>query len=98
MFNHIVLFWLKSNLSAEEIERFDRGIKSLTTIPSLQHAWAGTPADTRRPVIDHSYSYGLNAVFASRADHDAYQVDPIHKRFLEECSTLWERVQIFDFV
>lgn len=97
MFSHVVLFWLKPGLSADETARFDRGVKTLLTIPTLRHGWVGTPASTRRPVIDHSYSYGLNTVFATQADHDAYQADPVHLRFIEECSMLWERVRVVDF-
>ena len=97
MFNHVVLFWLKPGLPVAEVERFERGLKTLIAIPTLRHGWIGTPASTRRPVIDHTYSYGLNTVFASLADHDAYQIDPVHKRFIEECSMLWDRVQIYDF-
>lgn len=97
MFNHVVLFWLKPDLPVAEVARFERGLKTLIAIPTLRHGWIGTPASTRRSVIDHSYSYGLNTVFASQDDHDAYQIDPVHKRFLEECAMLWARVQVVDF-
>jgi len=36
--------------------------------------------------------------FDDLANHDAYQVDPIHKEFLKKCSHLWTRVQVYDFV
>jgi hypothetical protein len=35
--------------------------------------------------------------FESLAGHDAYQVDAIHHAFLEQCSQLWSRVQVYDF-
>ncbi|MFO1521424.1 MAG: Dabb family protein [Kiritimatiellia bacterium] len=86
MFSHVVLFWLKPGLSADETARFDRGVKTLLTIPTLRHGWVGTPASTRRPVIDHSYL--LRAQHGDQADHDAYQADPVHLRFIEECLAL----------
>jgi hypothetical protein len=58
----------------------------------------GVPASTDRPVIDRSYSYGLVLKFNDLAGHDAYQIDPVHEEFLENCGHLWVRVQVYDFV
>ena len=56
------------------------------------------PAPTDRPVIERGYSRALVLVFADQATHDAYQVDPVHDRFREECGGLWTNVRIYDSV
>lgn len=96
MFVHHVFFWLKSDITPEEIKKFEASVTTLKSIQSVNMADVGKPASTNRPVIDTSYSYTLLLVFNSLADHDAYQVDPIHQQFVADCSTLWERVLIYD--
>lgn len=96
MFVHSVYFWLRDDLSAEERDRFLRGVNSLTAIPSVRYGWVGRPAPTDRPVIDRSYSYALTAVFDDEAAQEAYQVDPVHDDFRDECGDLWSRVLIYD--
>jgi len=98
MLTHCVFFWLKEGVTAEQRVTFERCLVSLTTITGVFDATFGVPATTDRPVIDRSYSYGLMVKFDDLATHDAYQVDPIHKEFLKNCSQLWTRVQVYDFV
>jgi len=96
MFIHHVFFWLKEELSVADVQKFDTAVKSLLTITYVASGDVGNPAATSRPVIDNSYSYSLLLQFADLASHDAYQVDPIHLKFVEGCSTLWNKVLIFD--
>ncbi|HYE03959.1 MAG TPA: Dabb family protein [Planctomycetota bacterium] len=99
MLIHAVYFWLKPGLAAGEVARFVRGLRSLAAIGSVQRAYVGTPAATvERGVVDASFSYALTVFFADVAAHDAYQVDPLHARFLAECSTLWREVRVYDAV
>ena len=98
MFIHSVYFWLRDDLSEEEHDRFVRLVNSLKTIDSVRYAWVGRPAATDRPVIERSYSYSLTTVFDDDAAQDAYQVDPVHDVFREECGSLWSRVLIYDSV
>ena len=98
MFTHCVFFWLKSDISAQERVSFERGLASLLGISSVVRGSFGVPAATDRPVVERSYSYGLTVCFENLAGHDAYQVDAIHHAFLEQCSQLWSRVQVYDFV
>ncbi len=99
MLIHAVYFWLKPGLAAGEVQRFARGLRSLAAIGTVQRAFVGTPAATvERGVVDASYSYALTVFFADVAAHDAYQVDPLHARFLAECSSLWREVRVYDAV
>ena len=97
MFVHTVFFWLKPDLTADQRAKFEAGVKSLLTIPSVVHGSVGTPASTDRPVIDRSYSFGLLTVFKDLAGHDVYQDHPTHLAFLSGCKELWTRVQVYDF-
>lgn len=96
MFIHSVYFWQQDGLSADEVARFEAGLRSLTTIDGVRHGWVATPADTDRPVIDRSYTYALVVVFDDRAAHDAYQTDPVHDAFRDTCAPFWKRVLIYD--
>ena len=57
----------------------------------------GTPAPTEaRDVVDHSYSVSYMAMFDSKEDQAAYQIDPIHIKFVDENEHLWEKVIVYD--
>lgn len=98
MFVHSVYFWLRDDLSRDATTRFVEGIRSLTTIGTVQYGFIGTPAATDREIIDRSYSYALVVSFADEAGHDAYQADPIHDRFREQCDGSWKKIVIYDAV
>ncbi|NIG52339.1 Dabb family protein [Chitinophaga sp. Cy-1792] len=95
-FVHVVNFYLKPGLSAEDIKRFEAGVSSLGGIEEISVFNVGKPASTDRPVIDKSYSYCLICVFANQDAHDVYQVHPIHLNFVDNCNQYWEKVVIFD--
>lgn len=98
MFIHAVYFWLRDDLTAEQRARYDAGLQSLVTIDGVRHGWIGVPAATDRPVIERGYSRALVLAFDDEAGHDAYQVHPVHERFVKECGSLWRQVRIFDSV
>lgn len=97
MFVHNVFFWLKDDLSESNHAAFVRGLDNLLSIDTIDRAYKGVPADTDRPVIDRSYSYGIAVVFRDRAAHDAYQAHPKHDAFRNECAKYWQKVLIYDF-
>ncbi|MDJ1473585.1 Dabb family protein [Cytophagaceae bacterium DM2B3-1] len=95
-FVHTVYFWLKEPNSQVAKDSLYQGLQLLATVGEIQEGYIGVPAETRRPVIDHSYAYSITFVFKSKADQDIYQEHPIHKKFIELYSHLWERVQVYD--
>lgn len=96
MMVHTVLFWLKAELSPDDIALFERGLRSLTAISTVIFSSIGKPAPTRRPVIDSSYSYKLVVGFVDLAGHDFYQAVDTHVAFLDQCGTFWHTVKIYD--
>jgi Stress responsive A/B Barrel Domain len=98
MFVHTVFFWLRHPESNTDRASLAHGLHTLRAIDAIGQAHIGTPAPTRRPVIDHSYDFSLTLIFADQVAHDAYQVHPAHERFVADYAHLWERVQIYDAV
>ncbi len=99
MLVHTVYFWLKPNTTKENIDFFFNQVKSLADIKSVKAFYIGRPATTPpREVVDQSYGCGLTVILNDLAGHDAYQIDPIHKAFIENCSHLWEKVKIYDTI
>jgi hypothetical protein len=96
MFVHAVYFWLRDDLTSAEKAQFVDGIRSLRAIETVQQGYIGVPAGTNRPIIDQSYSYALILAFADRRAHDVYQEHPVHDAFRDECSSLWQKVLIYD--
>lgn len=95
-FIHQVYFWLANPDNQKEREELLEGLNKLTTVPKLLHYHIGTPATTRREVIDSSYSFSWLAIFATPEDQDNYQEHPIHLEFVASCSHLWKRVIVYD--
>lgn len=96
MLVHTVFFWLKKDLDAAQRAAFSAGVESLSAISCAEAVYIGTPAATARPVIDRTYDIGLTVVLKDLEAHDAYQVDPIHTKFVGEFGSYWERVVIYD--
>jgi hypothetical protein len=97
MLVHTVYFWLKPELTAAQRADFRRGVESLGGVQSVEKVYVGAPAATeKRPVIDDSYSVALTVLCKDIAAQNAYQVDPIHLKFVEQFKTCWTRVQIYD--
>jgi hypothetical protein len=97
-FIHHVFFWLKNPESKEDLNQLLVGLKKLSKITAIKEFHTGVPANTKREVIDSSYSATLLLLFESVQDHDSYQKDPVHLKFVEECSQLWSKVVIYDTV
>ena len=97
-FIHHVYFWLKNPDSKADLEQLVAGLKKLSTVKTIQQFHIGKPAATRRDVIESSYAVSWFTQFANAADEEQYQTDPIHLKFIEECSHLWSKVTVYDAV
>jgi hypothetical protein len=96
---HHVFFWLKEPKNEAHKKQLIKGANELLKIKSIKMSHIGFPAGTEsRDVVDHSYSVSYMVMFDSQADQDAYQVDPIHLKFVEENQHLWNKVIVYDSV
>ena len=72
----------------------------MVPITSIRDIHIGIPAATEeRDVIESSYDVSLLVTFNNIADHDHYQVDPLHDIFREDyAGPLCKRVMVLDSV
>lgn len=96
MIAHHVLFWLKADTTAEQKAAFRKGLESLEKIEVVKTFHVGVPAPIERAVVDTTYTFSLILFFEDLAAHDVYQVHAIHKAFLDEFRSLFEKVIIYD--
>ncbi|MEK6782689.1 MAG: Dabb family protein [Bacteroidota bacterium] len=96
---HHVFFWLKNPSSKADLTKLLDGLRSLEKIETIKMIHIGVPASTeKRDVVDNSYSASELMFFDDLAGQKTYQDHPIHLKFIENCSHLWERVIVYDTI
>lgn len=98
LFIHHVYFWLSNSQNSEAHAALLTGLDALSKVPSIKQFHIGIPASTNRDVIETSYAFSWLAVFSSKEDQDAYQIDPVHLHFVNTCRHLWQKVIVYDSV
>lgn len=94
---HHVFFWLKNPQSKEDLAKLLKGLRTLAKIETVRGVHFGVPASTeKRDVVDNSYSASEILFFDDLAGQKIYQDHAIHKKFIADCSHLWERVVVYD--
>lgn len=96
---HHVFFWLKNPDSKDDLNKLIQGLQTLRKIETVKKLHIGVPARTeKRDVVDSSYSVSELMFFDDVAGQDVYQVHPLHKKFVDEYSSLWEKVVVYDSI
>lgn len=96
---HHVYFWLREPKNDAHKKQLVKALQELLKIKTIKLSHIGFPAGTEsRDVVDHSYSVSYMVIFDDQAGQDAYQVDPIHTKFVEENQHLWNKVVVYDSV
>ncbi len=96
---HHVYFWLKEPENEDHKKELISGLKKLLKVKTIKMSHIGVPAGTEsRDVVDHSYSVSYMVMFDNQAGQDAYQVDPIHTKFVDDYSHLWKKVIVYDSI
>ena len=96
---HHVLFWLKNPTSKADRDKLIAGVKTLAKIPTVHELRVGVVASTeKRDVVDNSWGVSELIFFSDLAGQQAYQDHPIHLKFVEDCSPLWDKVIVYDAV
>lgn len=97
MLQHNVYFYLNENVTEEEKNEFEEGLRKITALESLHAYELGIPADTaERDVTDHSYAYAIFSWFTSIENYKAYDEHPVHLEFIDTFNHLWADVKVFD--
>jgi len=97
-FIHHVYFWLKNPENINDLNQLIEALNKLSDVATIANFHIGKPASTEREVIDSSYSVSWLLLFNSKEDQDSYQTDPVHLKFVEQCSHLWSKVVVYDTV
>ncbi len=96
---HHVFFWLKNASSKQDLDKLIAGLQTLKNIKTVRKIHIGIPAVTEnRSVIDSSYNASELLFFDDLAGEKDYQGDPIHQKFINDCSHLWKKVVVYDAV
>lgn len=96
---HHVYFWLKEPKNEAHKKQLVKALNDLLKVKTIKMSHIGFPAGTEsRDVVDHSYSVSFMVMFNNQTDQDSYQVDPIHTKFVEDNSHLWNKVIVYDSV
>ena len=94
---HYVLFWLKKDLSEQEVHDFANFFELLKTIPVVKSLQYGRAANTnQRDVVDNSFTYNLLCVFKDDKDCSIYETHPIHLDAINQYNHFWEKVVVHD--
>lgn len=96
---HHVFFWLKEPKNQEHREQFENALNALLKVETIKVSHVGIPAATEeRGVVDNTYTYSYMVMFDTLEDQFVYQKHPIHLKFIEENSHLWNKVVVYDSV
>ena len=98
MLIHHVNFLLKNYGNKEDKAKLIEGLKKLSKVRTIKNFYIGQPASTRREVIDSYYDVSWLLFFDNAADQESYHTDPVHLKFVEECSALWTKVTVYDSI
>ena len=98
MLSHHVLFWLKETTTEVQKKAFRASLETLKGVTSVRSFHVGVPSTISRAVVDTTYTFSLLLSFDDLAGHDEYQVDPLHKAFLDEFRETFEKVVIYDAI
>lgn len=97
MLAHNVYFILRDSSDTAKTRLIDACHKYLKDHPGEVFFAAGMLAgDLDREVNDRDFDVALHIVFKGRADHDRYQQDQKHRKFIQENQANWARVRVFD--
>ncbi len=94
---HMVFFTL-AEPSEENAEKLVKACETyLTKHKGTLHFSTGTRVEELdREVNNTEFGVALHLIFDSKASHDTYQSHPRHLKFIEENSSLWSGVEVFD--
>ena len=98
IFVHSVYFWLVDEAMPTRGKFVTEVLKYLKQIEVIRTRHLGRPAGTERDVVDNSYSYCMILTFDSKEDQDHYQNHEAHQQFIQNASSLWTKVQVYDSI
>lgn len=98
LFVHHVYFFLKNKGNEADRNKLMEGLEKLKKVPTIRLSHVGVPAATNRSVIEKGYDVSWMLFFDNLDEEEMYQKHPIHLKFVEDYSHLWEKVIVYDAI
>ncbi|MDC6350248.1 Dabb family protein [Zeaxanthinibacter sp. PT1] len=96
-FVHTVFFWLKNPDSSADRADFEIALATLLRDSKFAKTnFVGVAPKATRDVVDDSFTYQLTLTFESAEAQEGYQTEVAHLKFIEDASSLWEKVVVYD--
>nr|WP_294781627.1 Dabb family protein [uncultured Flavobacterium sp.] len=96
---HYLLFWLKPELNAEQVEDFKNFFEGLKKLPYVKNVRYGGPANSSpRPVMDNSFSYNVSMEFDSLEDLETYGKLDAHLALVAKYKPFFNKMMVHDSV
>ncbi|MAL18428.1 MAG: hypothetical protein CL670_03140 [Balneola sp.] len=97
LLQHNVYFYLNEDVTEDQIADFEAGLEKLMSIEEIHSYQLGVPGSTEeREVTDHSFGYSIFSWFKTMEDYEIYAEHPTHLEFIDEYSSLWADVKVYD--
>jgi len=80
---HLVMVWLKQDISNEQRDLIMSSAQQLADIPGVTHVRSGLPIASERSTVDDSFSFGITINLTSAAHIDTYLHHPLHVSYVD---------------
>lgn len=97
---HCVFFTCKPGTSPEAMKaQVDDAYGLLRRVPTVRAVESGLRDSSvnRADLSVTDWDVALVVRFDDRAGYKAYETDPIHRQYVEDNRSIWDKVRVFDF-
>ena len=96
--SHIVIFWLKKEITNTQRNSIIEAAKTLETIPGIVTFQYGKMIPSDRKIVDSTYDFALNITFQSEKDLNIYLEHKTHTSYVNSyIKPNIEKIQVYDF-
>jgi hypothetical protein len=96
--SHIVMVWLKPEVTEAQAREIMEATKMLGQIPGVSGLRVGKAMPSERAVVDDSFSFGITMDFTGPEMMDDYLKHPVHVEYLDKyIKGKAARILIYDF-
>lgn len=81
--SHVVMVWLKPEVTETQKKHIMSAAQQLSTIPGVVSVQAGLPIPSERRIVDDSFSFGIHIGLSHVGAIDSYLSHPIHVNYVD---------------
>ncbi len=95
---HIVLLWFNPGTPQSQVELIKEKTLALANIPGIESIKLGAAIKSDRPMVDGSFSLGINFTIDSQESMQAFLKHPQHQALVkEEVKPYLLKMKVYDF-